>query len=201
MQFPNQNGLQDTSFLFEKSVWNSQPDQFIQIIYVNPGHWACLSNVFSGDKGTVDLYDSAHTTPRAGDSIVKQAKIIQSLQKKPVKINLINVALQYSRTDCGLFAIALATDLANRVDPCKVKYSQEHMREQLSKCFERLKLTRFRSQPRQIKARVLCTFKVNTRGDVTACKQGTCTHTVYDDIVHILYCVRIHLHVILLMPY
>ena len=174
VQFPNQNGLQDTSYLLEKSVWNSQPDQFVQIIFVNSGHWACLSNVFCKDEGTVDLYDSAHTAPRADDSTVKQAKIIFSLQKKakPVKINLINVSLQYGGTDCGLFAIAMATDLANRVDPCTVKYSQELMRTHLSKCFERLKLTRFRSQPREIKAKILCIFKINTKEDVSACKQG-----------------------------
>ena len=41
--FPSQNGLQDTHYLAEKGEWNSGVDGFVQIIFIDPGHCACLS--------------------------------------------------------------------------------------------------------------------------------------------------------------
>ena len=123
IQFPNQNGLQDTAYLCQKLSWNSLLNDFIQIINVDSHHWACLSNIFCTDENSVDLYDSAHTAPSADGSIVQQVSII--LDRKCFNINLINVPLQFGGTDCGLFAIAMATDLASRTDPCSVTIVNE----------------------------------------------------------------------------
>ena len=43
-QFPLQNGLKDTHYLATKHQWDSSPQDFVQIIFITPGHWACLSN-------------------------------------------------------------------------------------------------------------------------------------------------------------
>ena len=56
--FPSQNRLQDTCYLDYKSQWNSKPEDFVQILYINKNHWVCVSNKFSGSS--VDLYDSLH---------------------------------------------------------------------------------------------------------------------------------------------
>ena len=37
--------------------------------------------------------------------------------------------------DCGLFAVANATALASRIDPCNIHFYQELMRNHLHKCF------------------------------------------------------------------
>ena len=58
---PSQNGLQDTSLLLEKSIWNSSPDDFVQVVHVGGNHWACLSNIFS-KPGSVDLYSGVLRT-------------------------------------------------------------------------------------------------------------------------------------------
>ena len=93
-QFPSQNGLQDMSYLLQKSVWNSSPHTFVQIIFVNPNHWACLSNIFS-EANTIDLYDSALTIPSVDGSILKQASLIlHELNLEFIQINLINVSPQ-----------------------------------------------------------------------------------------------------------
>ena len=162
-QFPDRNGLQDTSYLQQKSTWNSEPNKFIQIIYVDPNHWACLSNVLCSDENTIDLYDSSLTAPSADGSIVQQVSVI--LGTKCFDINLINVSLQFGGTDCGLFAIAMATDLANQTDPSSVRYEQPLMRSHLVCCLQELKLTPFPSQPRDIENRVLCTFRANIGSD------------------------------------
>ena len=103
-----------TAILEQHHIWNSQIIDFVQIIYVDPNHWACVSNVFCTDENTVDLYDSSHTAPAKG-SIVQQVSVI--LGTKCFNINLVNVCLQLGGTDCGLFAIAMATDVANWIDP------------------------------------------------------------------------------------
>lgn len=139
--FPMQNGLQDTHRLFDQHKWESDPDSFVQIVYVDTiSHWACLSNKFSPD-GTVDLYDSMHTTPTTDGCIVKQAcKILQCIQPS-ITINVINVQPQVGGTDCGLFAIAMAFDLCNSIDPITFTYCQDQMREHLQVCFEQKILT------------------------------------------------------------
>lgn len=170
IQFPNQNGLQETTYLLEKSTWKSSPNDFVQIVYVNPGHWACVSNVFCtesvGDACTVDLFDSAHFLPSKDSAVVKQiATILHS--KRHFDINLINVSRQFGGNDCGLFSIAMATDLVNRIDPFSVKYTQQLMRNHLKNCFQHLKILRFPNQVRVATLkRILCTFRVTSTGDV-----------------------------------
>ena len=132
---PSQNGLQDTSLLLEKSIWNSSPDDFVQVVHVGGNHWACLSNIFS-KPGSVDLYDSLHTIPSEEGSIVQQACTILKYSGELLTINVINVQLQIGFNDCGLFAIAMATDLCAGRDPLNIRYSQSLMRKHLKSCFE-----------------------------------------------------------------
>ena len=171
IQFPNHNGLQDTAYLQQKLIWNSQLNDFMQIIYIDPHHWACVSNVFCTEENEVDLYDSLHTTPSADGSIVQQVSII--VGTKCFKINLMNVCLQFGSTDCGLFAIAMATHLVNRTDPCSVYYTQPLMRDHLKRCFEEQSLTPFPNHPRNIERRVLCTFTVDINGDHARLSKST----------------------------
>ena len=110
-QFPAQNGLRDTHYLHVYNEWDSDPDDFVQILFVDSCHWVCLSNVYCED-GCVDLYDSMVSDPPEDGSIVRQAcTILKSLSLSSVKINLVNVTQQVGGTDCALFAIAFATDL------------------------------------------------------------------------------------------
>ena len=171
IQFPNQNGLQEISYLIEKSIWESHPKDFVQIIHID-GHWACVSDVFCTDEETctVDLFDSAHTEPSVDGSIVKQVATILR-PKQHFVINLINVSLQFGGSDCGLFAIAMATDLVHRIDPFSVKYKQQLMRNHLIKCFQRLKVSSFPSQARAASLRrILCTYRVSVGDKVTISK-------------------------------
>ena len=150
IQFPSQNGLRDTHQLLLKQQWDSIPSKFVQVIYVDPGHWACLSNTFAQEEDVVDLYDSALTSPSEDGSISKQARtILQSLHLTSIRINLINVRLQFGGTDCGLFAIAMAMDLCSGTDPFGVSYSQDMMRGHLEKSFEEQRLTPFDRQLRE----------------------------------------------------
>ncbi len=159
-QFPLQNGLIDTHILSHKEGYNSNPNKFVQIIFVSPNHWACLSNNMS-KSGIVELYDSMHTTPMEGDSILSQAcKIMQPLKLSTLIIQVVNVSVQKGGTDCGLHAIAMAMDLCSNVDPFAVDYVND-MRKQLRCCFEEGLLSQFQSEPSGRKDRVLKILSVN----------------------------------------
>lgn len=183
LQFPQQNGLNDTAYLTLKSVWPSQPYDFIQIIYINPNHWACLSNIYCEDENTVDLYDSSLLAPSNGGSIVPQISTI--LGTRNFRINLINVSLQMGGTDCGLYAVATATSLANREDPSFIHYIQSAMRSHLEYCFQREYLITFAGLPRVTKKRILSTFEV---------EDNKIIKSTYMHIAHIVVLINTHAH-------
>ena len=162
-QFPHQNGLVDTSVLSHKRSYDSNPYGFVQIIFVAPNHWACLSNKFASSN-TVDLYDSLHTTPTKDGSIVLlTCRILQSLKLTKLSIRVVNVSVQEDGTDCGLHAIAMAMDLCCDVDPFLLDYENVNrgMRKHLSCCFEERMLSQFPSQPIEREDRLLGTVHID----------------------------------------
>ena len=58
-------------------------------------------------------------------------------------INMINVQRQINGCDCGVFAIANATELAFGKDPLLCQYDTEVMRLHFLKCLENRKMKRF----------------------------------------------------------
>ena len=146
--FPDQCGLQDTSLL-SREIWSDVPIDFVQVIHVEPNHWACLSNKFvSSDccHHTVNLYDSLHTVPDVEGSIVKQACVILNCFESTITINVINVQTQQGTSDCGLFALAMAADLCRDIDPVNVAYDQESMRPHLEECYAKSHFSPFPSK-------------------------------------------------------
>ena len=135
--FPEHNGLCDTSYLSERLEWKSVPRSFVQIIHVNGNHWACLTNKFCHSESDVELYDSLHTDP-ANDSILEQAAaILKSTYCKEMCIKVINVQTQKGVSECGAFAIAMAYDLCNHLDPFQRAYDQSKLRLNIEKVFVR----------------------------------------------------------------
>ena len=147
--FPHQNGLQDTHHLSEKQVWNSNPEKFVQIIFIKHGHWACLSNKFSDES--IELFDSMHTVPTEVEhgSISRQASCILKSLKPKIVIHVIGVQKQYGGDDCGLFAISMAFDLCCGIDPFTQIVNQDQMRDHLLSCFEEEVITPFPKVPRK----------------------------------------------------
>ena len=145
-QFHLQNGLQDTCALSQKLRWQSQPTDFVQILFVSNGHWACLSHRFSSD-GTIDLHDSMHTIPTSDGSIAEQACLIMYSAESTLTINVTNADCQKGCDDCGLFTIAMAYDLCCGVDPLT--------RDHLNRCFEARNLETFPSEERIVSQRVV----------------------------------------------
>ncbi len=53
-----------------------------------------------------------------------------------LSVDICHVERQEGSNDCGLYAIAYATDLANGRDPSRLSYSQAEMRKHLIECLE-----------------------------------------------------------------
>ena len=158
--YPHQSGLQDTHYLFENK-WLSTPNDFVQIIFIEQGHWACLSNKFCCSSHTIDLYDSLHSIPDESSSIVRQACAIVNSQAPSISINVINCQVQLGGSDCGVFAVSMATDLCRNVDPYSSFYEQRRMRAHLKSCFETKKISPFPSSTVVKKQRILKTIVIN----------------------------------------
>ena len=178
-EFPFQQGLNDSSILADKLEWSSEPRDFVQILYIPSGHWACLSNKFC-PHDQVDLFNSLHTIPSPNGSIARQACTILKSDSPFISINVVNVQFQESFDDCGLFSISMAFDLCSNIDPCSVNYDQDKMRQHLKSCFEQQKISAF-PQEKIFTARndrVLKQVKVDIH---CVCRQPECVPMVCCD--------------------
>lgn len=151
---PQQEGLNDTSYLCDKLLWQSKPVSFIQIIHVKGNHWACLSNRFCSHANEVELFDSLHNhslhKSRGPDcSILDQACAILKSPAKSITINVVNVQQQYGSTQCGLYALAFAADLCENIDPFSRVYYESRFRSHLLTCFLSEKIAPFPSRRRR----------------------------------------------------
>ena len=87
----------------------------------------CTSNMFA-PKGTVDVYDSL-TLPAYNTnsmSLKKQLAVILKCKELSFKVQHIDVQRQIGSpaADCGLFSIAFAVCLCNKLDPHAVGFDQ-----------------------------------------------------------------------------
>ena len=126
----------------------------MQIIYISPGHWACLSNKFSS-VDSVDLFDSLRTLTEDDSTILPQVCCILHTPEPSITANVVNVGLQEGSSDCGLFAIAMAYDLCAGVDPATRQYVQSEMRNHLHSCINNKQLKPFPGTVRNIKKRTI----------------------------------------------
>ena len=78
----------------------------------------------------------------------KQIASIVSASKN-IELKMMNVQLQNGGCDCGLFAIAFATALANAIQPGNCFFKQDLMRKHLYKCLMEEKMTMFPLKPRR----------------------------------------------------
>ena len=108
------------------------------------------SNVVSNGKlhSTIRIYDSALQaitleTKKALCALLKT-------RKDMFHFDLMNTQLQSNSNDCGLFAVAFATELVCGGDPTRCRFIEGELRRHLLKCLENHVMSRFPSKPRRI---------------------------------------------------
>ena len=97
----------------------------------------------SSTAGCVEVFDSVYNN-LSTDTVVQLATIYQNLAEKNVlQVKIVPCQRQTGSTDCGLFAIAWAFELANGNRPEQVTLDQEKMRAHLLNCFAKRNIVRF----------------------------------------------------------
>ena len=131
-QYSTISGLQSTLIIHNNPVLH-KPD--LQIVHVRGNHWI-VSTTLGLPGGTPRVYDSLY------DDIDQSTQcLLTSLYGTSIKVE--EGPNQIGGSDCGLFAIATATLLANGGNPGLVTYNQSLLRNHLVKCFEDCFLTLF----------------------------------------------------------
>ena len=144
MEFPLVDGLCDPAV--QGDLVTPAISEFIQII--NTGaHWICMSRISSG-LGTVKIYDTLYN--RANSVAIHHA--CHMLMYNGDKISFVNerVQKQTNSHDCGLFSLAIATDLCNGTDPTTQSYDQGSLRKHYINCLETGKMTPFPKTARRV---------------------------------------------------
>lgn len=151
-EFPFLDGLNDTTITGSHVV--PARSDFVQI--VNTGsHWVCLSTIATRPaSGTVRIFDSLYLKPSS--IAIKHA--CRMLMFPGDQITLINekVQRQVGINDCGLFALAFATDLCHGLDPVNQKYEQKSMRQHYVRCLENGAMVPFPKTTRRVPFHISC---------------------------------------------
>ena len=118
--------------------------RYAQVLH-DTGHWITVSNIDvyqGGITDSVNVYDSYQSSNVSLNAKKQVCAMIQSSNHE-VKFDIINIMPQPNFCDCGVFAIACATELAYGFDPALCCWDVTLMRQHLLSCFESRKMTRF----------------------------------------------------------
>ena len=132
-QFPTYQGLYNTLVQQCIRFW---VNNYIQIWHYCQCHWIIVSSI--GCKaGEVNVYDSLYSDL---DEVTKR-RLMRVFGLSKITVHFSNVREQIGMVDCGLFAIAFATNLAFSHDV--FEFQQEKLRPPFKVCFEQKYMSTF----------------------------------------------------------
>ena len=108
---PDIQGFQLTS-LGPFSNFDQVCGDFVQILHTGGNHWVCASSI-GCEKGVVNLYDSLFYDVILHDL---QQQVENLVGEDFREINVVPIQQQSNGSDCGVFAIAFATNLVYTLD-------------------------------------------------------------------------------------
>ena len=98
-------------------------------------------STISSSPGTVNLYDTLYNT--ANSIAIRHACHMLMFSGDSVTFINEKVQRQLNFNDCGLFALAIATDLCYGVDPATQSYEQSNLHQHYVNCLESRKMVPF----------------------------------------------------------
>ncbi len=146
-EFPDITGWQSTLCAQRKSLFVVLPrgSKFVQIMLTRNNHWVTISNIQDeGNAAHVSVYDSLRRLNVEAQLIHEVASFVHTDTDK-LHFNIRNVNGQINSSDCGIYAIAYATELAFGGDPTICSWRHAKMRPHLKSCVEDKKMTPFPS--------------------------------------------------------
>ena len=141
-QFIKTEGLESTLLAQSCRGFSVQVDNsalVVQIHHTGADHWVTSMRGYGDDE--VKVYDSLLTFDRHSRPLMTQSLKVQLAQIYRSSGNEIAVLYpemtrQNNAVDCGVFALATATDICFGRDPAQCSYDKLSMRPHLLKCIE-----------------------------------------------------------------
>ena len=122
-------------------MFSIQTVDFAQVLHVN-NHWVTVSSLTERATSVVYLYDSLQKETLNKNLVKQIARLRKSEDAEPRAISKA-VQQQGNGYDCGIFAIAFATDIAYNHKPEQRTYNQSVMRKHLLAQLENETMTLF----------------------------------------------------------
>ena len=173
-QFQNWAGLHNCLIGHSYRSFPKTEGTFIQILHVNGNHWITVQHA-EPQSGIVHVYDSIYES--ASEDAKRQIAALLRTEDKRIVLKIHKTQYQKGCTDCGLFAVAFATDLAHRCNPSKRLYKQNHLRSHFITCLSEQKMTPFPStvqkpgRPKTEYIEVFCTCRLPANGSMVQCSK------------------------------
>ena len=172
-QFPLLEGLHNCLIGHSYRSFPKTDGAFIQILHINGNHWITVQH--EPQSGFVHVYDSMYSST----SFDAKRQIAALLRMKDRQIELKIQPVQYQKgcTDCGVFAVAFATDLAHGCNPSEHQYNQDELRSHFHKCLREVKMTPFPStqqtpgRPKTEYIEVFCTCRLPANNLMVQCSE------------------------------
>ena len=148
--FPQVDGLQDPAVRSQLVI--PATSEFVQVINVGR-HWVCISTI-GCLAGVVKAFDSLYHKPcpllidHVCRMLLCPLDTVTFLNEK--------VQRQFGGSNCGLFALAFATDLCHGLDPTTQTYSQSQMRQHYISCLESGQMTPFPKTSKRVQYHLSC---------------------------------------------
>jgi hypothetical protein len=132
-QYPTVGGFENTIILSntiprEMAIYCNN----IYIVHDSGNHWVCAR--YTCKRRMFEIYDSLKKLS-VSKNVMEQLKKLGGPQSR---FAIMNMQRQVGGDDCGLFAIAIAVDLAYGNDPSIIRYDQHAMRSHLVSCLNHL---------------------------------------------------------------
>lgn len=144
IQFPDAIGLY-SPLLGQNMSFPVTHDPCIQILHVVGNHWLTIASVLSS---LVHIYDSMYDY--VSDDAKMQIAAILHTHDPSVVFKIHKTQFQKGKSDCGVFAIAYATDLCFGNDPASCLYEQNKLRSHFMDCLKSEHLTPFPSSTKKV---------------------------------------------------
>ena len=167
----------------KKYAFKAIRGEFIQILHIRDRHWVTASNIRC-ETGCVCIYDSYYQSVDL-DTKMQVCSLLKSKEDE-ITFMMANMQCQGNTYDCGLYAIATATELTHRRDPCLCHWDVDLLRPHLAKCLEKGTLTPFpiskrrrvplgnRFKGRATKVKIYCICRMPNKKDTPMVQCGKC---------------------------
>ena len=159
-EFPSMSGLYNP-VLGQTLSFPVTREAFVQILHVGGNHWITIENIPSF---FVNIYDSVYNTVTMDTK--KQIASLLCTKSSTIVLKIHKTQLQVGSSDCGLFAIAYATELAFGHNPASNEYFQRQMRRHFEQCIADKQLTTFPAKamksrrPRTEQLKIYCSCRM-----------------------------------------